>query len=101
MRHLLITTTALLLAAMAHAQAPTAVNAEALKNKYNQQLTKQTTAVFEENKGQMKDRYWQPRPDVLYYGKSEGMNYYIRNTIEIRSSTKQILYKGKLVAQKK
>ena len=47
----------------------------------------------------MKDHYWQPRPDVLYYGKSEGMNYYIRNTIEIRSK-KQTLYKGKLVAQK-
>ena len=42
--------------------------------------SKETNAVFEENKGQMKDQYWQPRPDVLYYGQSEGMNYYIRNT---------------------
>jgi uncharacterized repeat protein (TIGR01451 family) len=41
---------------------------------------KQPTAVFEENKGQMKDQFWNPRPDVLYYGTSEGMNYYIKNS---------------------
>jgi hypothetical protein len=54
-------------------------NTEQLKTKFNDQLSKQNTVVFEENKGQMKDQHWQPRPDVLYYGKSEGMNYYIRN----------------------
>jgi uncharacterized repeat protein (TIGR01451 family) len=58
----------------------TQANKETLPNKFNQQLSKQNTAVFEENKGQMKDQNWQPRPDVLYYGKSEGMNYYIRNS---------------------
>jgi uncharacterized repeat protein (TIGR01451 family) len=40
----------------------------------------QPTAFFEENKGQMKDQFWNPRPDVLYYGTSEGMNYYIKNS---------------------
>ncbi len=40
----------------------------------------QPSAVFEENKGQMKDQFWNPRPDVLYYGTSEGMNYYIKNS---------------------
>ena len=40
---------------------------------------KPQSAVFEENKGQMKDQFWKSRPDVLYYGASEGMNYYIKN----------------------
>lgn len=44
------------------------------------QQQKDPTAVFEENKGQMKDQFWNPRPDVLYYGTSEGMNYYIKNS---------------------
>ena len=50
-------------------------NTDQLKN----QLNKQQTALFEENKGQMKDQYWKPRPDVLFYGNSEGMNFYLRN----------------------
>ncbi len=58
--------------------AQTVQNAEKLKNDFNSGLSKQNTAVFEENKGQMKDQHWQPRPDVLFYGKSEGMSYYIR-----------------------
>lgn len=41
---------------------------------------KQPTAVFEENKGQVKDQFSNSRPDVLYYGNSEGMMYYIKNT---------------------
>jgi hypothetical protein len=40
---------------------------------------KPQSAVFEENKGQMKDQFWKSRPDVLYYGASEGMNYFIKN----------------------
>ena len=40
---------------------------------------KPQSAVFEENKGQMKDQFWKSRPDVLYYGVSEGMNYFIKN----------------------
>lgn len=43
------------------------------------QMTKQNTAVFEENKGQMKDQHWQPRPDVLFNGSAQGMHYYIRD----------------------
>ncbi len=39
------------------------------------------SAVFEENKGQMKDQHWNPRPDVLFYGNQEGMNYYIKNNL--------------------
>jgi len=54
-------------------------NAEKLKSDFNSNFSKQQTAVFEENKGQMKDQNWQPRPDVLFYGKSEGMDYFIRN----------------------
>ena len=38
------------------------------------------TISFEENKGQMKDQHWKARPDVLYYGVSEGMNFYIKNS---------------------
>ena len=37
-------------------------------------------ALFEENKGQMKDQFMNSRQDVLYYGTSEGMNYYIKNS---------------------
>jgi hypothetical protein len=47
-------------------------NAEKFKNDFNSGMSKPKTAVFEENKGQMKDQNWQPRPDVLFYGKSEG-----------------------------
>jgi hypothetical protein len=50
----------------------------AANNQIQQQ--KDPTAVFEENKGQMKDQFWNPRTDVLYYGTSEGMNYYIKNS---------------------
>jgi uncharacterized repeat protein (TIGR01451 family) len=38
------------------------------------------TISFEENKGQMKDQNWKSRPDVLYSGSSEGMNFFIRNS---------------------
>ena len=61
------------------AQIENSANAEKLKSDFNSNFSKQQTAVFEENKGQMKDQNWQPRPDVLFYGKSEGMDYYIRN----------------------
>ncbi|MCF8258476.1 MAG: hypothetical protein K9J06_13050, partial [Flavobacteriales bacterium] len=45
----------------------------------NGQMAKRNTAVFEENKGQMKDQHWQPRPDVLFNGNAQGMHYYIRD----------------------
>src|SRR5690606_32242416 len=79
MRFVLLLFIALFFGVAVQAQAPTSAPAEKLKNKYNQQLASRNTAVFEENKGQMKDQHWQPRPDVLFYGNSEGMNYYIRN----------------------
>jgi hypothetical protein len=41
--------------------------------------TEQNKVLFEENKGQVKDQYWKSRPDVLYYGQSEGMNFFIKN----------------------
>ena len=44
------------------------------------QVKTQTSAVFEENKGQMKDQNWKSRQDVLYSGSSEGMNFFIRNS---------------------
>jgi uncharacterized repeat protein (TIGR01451 family) len=46
----------------------------------NLEIRKLQSAVFEENKGQMKDQFSIPRPDVLFYGASEGMSYFIRNT---------------------
>jgi hypothetical protein len=53
-------------------------------NKYNFSINvgniKPQSAVFEEIKGQMKDQFWKSRPDVLYYGASEGMNYFIKNS---------------------
>jgi len=50
-----------------------------LTAKMNGQMAKRPTAVFEENKGQMKDQHWQPRPDVLFNGSAQGMHYYIRD----------------------
>jgi hypothetical protein len=34
---------------------------------------------FIENKGQVKDQHWQPRPDVLFSGETQGMVFHIRN----------------------
>jgi hypothetical protein len=48
--------------------------------KVSPKLPKENNAVFEENKGQMKDQFWKPRTAVLYYGTSGGMNYYIKNS---------------------
>jgi hypothetical protein len=35
---------------------------------------------FEENKGQLKDQFGKSRPDVKFYGHTQGMNFYLRNT---------------------
>jgi hypothetical protein len=48
-------------------------------NSINVENIKPQSAVFEENKGQMKDQFWKSRLDVLFYGASEGMNYFIKN----------------------
>lgn len=53
-------------------------NSPELTAQMNGQMAKRNTAVFEENKGQMKDQHWQPRPDVLFNGSAQGMHYYIR-----------------------
>ena len=50
------------------------------KSSYNVDKLKPQSAFFEENKGQIKDQFWNPQHDVLYYGTSEGMNYYIKNS---------------------
>lgn len=34
---------------------------------------------FTENKGQLSDQYYKPRPDVLFNGTYEGMGFYLRN----------------------
>jgi hypothetical protein len=61
------------------AQEPTIKgNDPQLTAQMNAQIAKRPTAVFEENKGQMKDQHWQPRPDVLFNGSAQGMQYYIR-----------------------
>jgi uncharacterized repeat protein (TIGR01451 family) len=49
-------------------------------DKYMGQLNNQARAVFEENKGQIKDQNWKSRLDVLYSGSAEGMNFFIRNS---------------------
>ncbi|MBK7887706.1 MAG: SBBP repeat-containing protein [Bacteroidetes bacterium] len=57
------------------------INAKAqstVKNNFSNELSK-PAAIFEENKGQMKDQHWKPRPDVLFYGSQAGMHYYIKN----------------------
>ena len=43
-------------------------------------IDKKNELSFEENKGQMKDQFWKARPDVLFYGHSEGMNFFIKNS---------------------
>lgn len=40
--------------------------------------TESQSLYFIENKGQMKDQHWQARPDVLYYGASNGLNYHLK-----------------------
>jgi len=68
----------LLMAVQGHlfAQGPTVKgNDPQLTARMNGQMAKRPTAVFEENKGQMKDQHWQPRPDVLFNGSAQGMLY--------------------------
>ena len=36
------------------------------------------TMLFEENKGQIKDQHHQPRPDVLFSGRSQGLTFHLR-----------------------
>jgi hypothetical protein len=34
--------------------------------------------AFEENAGQIRDQFGRPRPDVLYSGSSDGLNFHVR-----------------------
>jgi hypothetical protein len=36
-----------------------------------------STYLFEENKGQIKDQNWQPRPDVLFSGEANGLVHHV------------------------
>jgi hypothetical protein len=38
----------------------------------------QKGAFFRENKGQVKDQNWQPRPDVLVSGEANGLAYHLK-----------------------
>lgn len=37
-----------------------------------------TPYLFRENKGQVKDQYWRPRPEVLYSGESGGLVFHLQ-----------------------
>lgn len=53
---------------------------EAKLTSMQEQFTKTENVIsFEENMGQMKDQFDNLRPDVLYYGNTNGMNYYLKN----------------------
>lgn len=38
---------------------------------------KAQTGLFLENKGQVRDQYYMPRPDVFYYGEVDGLSYHL------------------------
>ncbi len=79
MKNLLIVGMVLAATGVAAQQSPIKGNSPELTAQMNGQMAKRNTAVFEENKGQMKDQHWQPRPDVLFNGSAQGMHYYIRD----------------------
>ncbi len=78
-KNLLIVGMVLAATGVAAQQSPIKGNSPELTAQMNGQMAKRNTAVFEENKGQMKDQHWQPRPDVLFNGSAQGMHYYIRD----------------------
>lgn len=39
---------------------------------------KPSSKFFVENKGQVKDQHWQPRPDILFSGKTNGLVYHLK-----------------------
>jgi len=53
------------------------INAYNSKRDYS--LTKMNEVSFQENKGQVGDQFYQPRPDVKFSGKANGMVFHIRN----------------------
>jgi hypothetical protein len=79
MKNLLLAVLLLSATTVAAQQSTIKGNSPELTAQMNGQMAKRNTAVFEENKGQMKDQHWQPRPDVLFNGSAQGMHYYIRD----------------------
>jgi hypothetical protein len=39
-----------------------------------------SAVAFKENKGQLKDQHEQPRNDIRFYGSTQGLSYYLKNT---------------------
>jgi len=79
MKNLVVVGMVLVATGVAAQQSTIKGNSPELTAQMNGQMAKRNTAVFEENKGQMKDQHWQPRPDVLFNGSAQGMHYYIRD----------------------
>jgi hypothetical protein len=49
-----------------------------LLSRLQTQNTSNKTLTFEENKGQVRDQNWLARPDVLYSGVTDGLNFHLR-----------------------
>jgi hypothetical protein len=47
-------------------------------NSTNPKTSSSKGAFFRENKGQVKDQNWQPRPDVLFSGEANGLTYHLK-----------------------
>lgn len=46
----------------------------------SQETNQRQNISFKENKGQVSDQNYLPRPDVLFYGNANGLNYYLTNS---------------------
>ena len=46
---------------------------------FSQETNQKQKIYFKENKGQVSDQNYLPRPDVLFYGNANGLNYYLTN----------------------
>lgn len=57
----------------------TTVSSQNSKEDIQDEFNKKISAIsFQENKGQIKDQHWQPRPDILYSGESQGLIYHLK-----------------------
>ncbi|MCS7153071.1 MAG: gliding motility-associated C-terminal domain-containing protein [Bacteroidia bacterium] len=39
-----------------------------------------STFLFRENRGQVRDQHWRPRPDVLFHGRAQGLTFHLLST---------------------
>ncbi|MHB1277419.1 MAG: DUF7948 domain-containing protein [Bacteroidia bacterium] len=46
---------------------------------YSKQTAPQESGYIQQNQGQIKDQYWNPRPDVLFSGECGELDFFIRN----------------------